>query len=76
MVRADGYCPQVERERRRQEERERVRLDDLIGLVLGDYEDNNKAAAQRIREYRAHLIEHFGERRSARDLTTGEIDKY
>ncbi len=76
LVRGDGYCPQIERERRKQEERERVTLDELIGLVLRDYEDSGRAAAQRIREYRTHLVEHFGKRRSARDLTTREIDKY
>jgi hypothetical protein len=70
----NSACLQVRRQP--QVTASRCALDDLIGLVLRDYADNGKAAAQRIREYRAHLVEHFGKRRSGRDLTAREIDRY
>jgi integrase len=69
-VRREGYCPDRERRARP------MGLDDLVGLVVADYEINGKRSTARIEQARARLTGYFGAQTPALQITAIEIMKY
>jgi integrase len=72
-VRAEGWCPRVER---RERARQQLSLNDLIDLVEKDYIHNGRKALPRIAEYREHLTTFFGASRVPRTLEGSDIAEY
>jgi integrase len=51
-------------------------LGELLDLVAEDYRMNGRRSAVRIRQMRAHLLGHFGERGRAADVTAEAVERY
>jgi hypothetical protein len=68
-IKTEGYCPQ-------QAAQERLTVADLLALVVADYKANGRRALGEVQRHEKRLAAHFGPKRDAADLTTGDIDAY
>jgi integrase len=69
-VRREDYCPAAEKRARP------ITITDMLGLVLADYEINDKRSGCRMEQATAHLVRFFGGSTPAASITPIEITKY
>jgi integrase len=69
-IRREGWCPDRERRARP------LSLDAVLGLVVTDYQLNERRSTRRIEQAKARLARHFGAGTAATAITPVEITKY